>query len=93
MIKAEIEGSELLLLAAGCSAFEMGGAALGADEAGDLLDAGPSITPAPLLGFFFFVMLWYRSLAERRLLCYFCKRGLEILDSFRDRAAGRLALE
>ena len=40
MIKAEVEGSGLLLLAAGCSAFKMGGAALGVDGVADLLDAG-----------------------------------------------------
>lgn len=58
MIKAEVDGSWLLLLAAGCSALKVG-AALGVDGVSGLADAGPSIVPAPLLDdFFFFVMLW-----------------------------------
>ena len=56
MIKAEVEGSGLLLLAAGCSAFKVGRAALGVDGVADLLDAGSWIGPVPLLDFFFFVM-------------------------------------
>lgn len=79
MIKAEVEGSELLLLAAGCSAFKMGGAAFGVDGVGDLLDAGPSTAPAPLLGFFFFVMLWYPSdewcLISAKEVSKFCIRS------------------
>ena len=58
MIKAEVEGSGLLLLAAGCSAFKVGRAALGVEGAVDLLDTGSWIGPAPLLDFFFFVMFW-----------------------------------
>ena len=57
MIKAEVDGSGLLLLAAGCNEFEVGGA-MGVDGAAGLSDAGPSIMPTPLLDFFFFVMLW-----------------------------------
>ena len=56
MIKAEVDGSGFLLLAAGCNAFNMG-VALGVDGVAGLSDAGPSIAPAPLLDFFFFVML------------------------------------
>ena len=68
MIKAEVEGSGLLALAAGCSAFRMGGVALGVDGVADLFDEDPSTAPVPLLGFFFLVMLWNRVLAERRML-------------------------
>ena len=56
MINAEVDGSGLLLLAAGCCALNMG-VALGVDEVTGLSDAGPSIAPAPLPDFFFFVML------------------------------------
>ena len=56
MIRAEVDGSELLLLAAGCSAFSVG-VAVGIDEVIGLSDAGPSTAPAPLLDFFFFVIL------------------------------------
>ena len=57
MIKAEVEGSGLLLLAAGCSAVKVGAAALGVDGVADLWNAGSSIAPVPLLDFFFLVML------------------------------------
>lgn len=50
MIKAEVDGSGLLLLAAGC-------ATLGVDGVAGLSGAGPLIAPAPLLDFFFLVML------------------------------------
>lgn len=58
MIKAEVEGSGFLLLAAGCSAFKVGGATMGVDKVADLSEASSSIAPAPLPDFFFFVMLW-----------------------------------
>ena len=57
MIKAEVDGSGLLLLTAGCSAVKVG-ASLGVDEVtGCLSDTSPLIVPVPLLDFFFFVML------------------------------------
>ena len=66
MIKAEVEGSGLLLLAAGCSAFKVEGAALGVDGVADALDlgSGSSRGPAPLFDFFFFVMFWDQIAAE-----------------------------
>ena len=57
MIKAEVEGSGLLLLVADCSAFKVGEAALGVDGVTDLSAGCSLIAPAPLLDFFFFVML------------------------------------
>ena len=66
MIKAEVEGSGLLLLAAGCSAFKVGGAALGVDGVAELLDAGSWMGPAPLLDFFFFVMFWDHKIGRVR---------------------------
>ena len=66
MIKAEVEGSGLLHLAAGCSAFKVGGAVLGVEGVVDLLDAGSWMGPAPLLDFFFFVMLWGQKLSGVR---------------------------
>ena len=66
MIKAEVEGSGLLLLAAGCCAFKVRGAALGVrvDGVVDLLDADSSIAPAPLLDFFFLVIFGDKVLTE-----------------------------
>ena len=55
MIKAEVDGSGLLLLAADCSAVEVG-AAWEIDGEADLADAGPSIWPASFADFFFFVI-------------------------------------
>ena len=57
MINAEVDGSGGLLLAVGCSVFTSGEAS-GVDGVADFSDAGPSIAPAPLFDFFFFVMLW-----------------------------------
>lgn len=57
MIKAEVDRSGLLLLAAGCIVLEVRGA-LGVDGVTGLSDVGPWIMPTPMLDFFFFVMLW-----------------------------------
>ena len=56
MIKAEVDGSGLLLMAADCSAVEVG-AALEMDGEAGLADADPSIGPASFVDFFFFVMV------------------------------------
>ena len=53
MIKAEVDGSGLLLLAAGCSAVKVGGP-LSVDG---VAEAEESTVPSPLFDFFFFVML------------------------------------
>lgn len=60
MIKAEVDGSGLLLLAAGCSVFKEG-VALIVDGVAGLSRAGTLRVPAPLLDFFFFVMLCTKS--------------------------------
>ena len=59
MIKAEVEGSVLLLLAAGCNVFKVG-SALGVEELAGLSNADTSIAAALLFDFFFFVMLRQR---------------------------------
>ena len=51
-----MDGSELLLLAAGCNAFIVG-VSLGIEEDVGLSIVSPSIGPAPLLDFFFFVII------------------------------------
>ena len=51
-----MDGSELLLLAAGCNAFSVG-VASGIEEEVGLSDVSPSIGPATLLDFFFFVII------------------------------------
>ena len=72
MIKAEVEGSGLLLLAVGCRLFRVGGA-LGIDGMADLSDAGSLIAPATLLDFFFFfVMLWTRIWPRSKLCTVTC---------------------
>ncbi len=64
MIRAEVDGSGLLLLAAGCSAVKVGGP-LSVDGVAGLPDAGESTVPSPLFDFFFFVMF-----STITMLCY-----------------------
>lgn len=85
MIKAEVDGSGLLLLAAGCSAFEVG-IALGVDGVAGLSDAGPMILPTPLLDFFFFVMLLTKIGQFTNGLIFSEPR---FLQAFRDRVSGK----
>ena len=66
MIKAEVDGSGLLLLAVGCSAFKVGVVAFDVDGVSGLADAGPSIAPASLLDDFFFFVMLLRDLASSR---------------------------
>lgn len=87
MIKAEVDGSGLLLLAVGCSAVKVG-AALSVDGVAGLSDAGPSIAPASLLDFFFFVILWTKFNSFTNEVIF----SQENLDSFRDRVSGKTNL-
>ena len=82
MIKAEVEGSGLLLLAVGCSAFKVGGAALGVEEVVDLLDAGSWMGPAPLLDFFFFVMFWDQKVGRVRNAVIFLQQRESRISPF-----------
>lgn len=89
MIKAEVEGSGLLLLAVDCSAFKVGGAELGVEGVVDLLAAGSWMGPAPLLDFFFFVMFWDQKVGRVRNAVTFLQQYLKFLHSLRDRVCGK----
>ncbi len=70
MIKAEVDGSGLLLLAAGCSAVKVGGP-LSVDGVAGLPDAGESTVPSPWFDFFFFVMLSTKGEPFTNVCCGF----------------------
>ena len=75
MIKAEVEGSGFLLLAAGCRVFEGAWAALGI---ADLSEADSTTVSAPLLALFFFVILWNKIWCGKRVISVveeYSKRG------------------
>lgn len=86
MIRAEVDGSGLLVLAAGCSAFKVG-VGLGVDGVTGLSDAGTSRLPAPLPAFFFFVMLYTQSgpFSNGVIFSPKIREATSILDSFTDR--------